>query len=93
MLFVIYAALRAASVRVSGSCCQGVCELCLGIISYPQLRSQTRCACSHGFSQPRLCRVCYYSIPIFLYPWLTIHVSRRLTAVDKRRFKVRLFSV
>ena len=35
----------------------------------------------------------YYSIPICFYPSLTIGVSRRLTAVDKRRFQVRLFPV
>ena len=35
----------------------------------------------------------FYCISVYDYVLLTIRVSRRLTAVDKRRFKVRLFSV
>ena len=34
----------------------------------------------------------YYCIPVYDYVLLTIRVSRRSTAVDKRRFQVRLFS-
>ena len=33
----------------------------------------------------------YYCIPARIYSSLTIGVSRRSTAVDKRRFQVRLF--
>ena len=35
----------------------------------------------------------FYCIPACIYSSLTIRVSCRLTAVDKRSFKVRLFSV
>ena len=35
----------------------------------------------------------FYSISVYDYISLTIRVLRRLTTVDKRRFKVRLFSV
>ena len=55
-----------------------------------QLRSPTCYACSHFCSDLQLCRVCYYCIPVYDYVLLTIRVSRRPTAVDKRRFKVRL---
>ena len=55
-----------------------------------QLRLPTCCACSHFFSRLQLCRVRFYCIPVYDYVLLTIRVSRRLTAVDKRRFKVRL---
>ncbi len=51
------------------------------------------CACSHFFSRsPPLCCERFYCIAVYDYVLLTIRVSCRLTAVDKRRFKVRLFS-
>ena len=56
------------------------------------LRSLTCCACFYFCSDLALCRVCFYSISVYDLS-LTIRVSRRLTTVDKRRFKVRLFSV
>ena len=52
----------------------------------------TRCACSHFFSRSPLCCVRFYCIPVYDYVLLTIRVSRRLTAVGKRGFQVRLFS-
>ena len=55
--------------------------------------ARTRCACSHFFSRPPLCCVRFCCISVYDYVLLTIRVSRRVTAVDKRRFKVRLFSV
>ena len=45
-----------------------------------------------AFSRLPLYRVRYYCIPARIYSSLTIRVSRRSTAVDKRRFQVRLFS-
>ena len=54
--------------------------------------ARTYCACSHFFSRsPPLCCVRFCCISVYDYVLLTIRVSRRLTAVDKRRFKVRLF--
>ena len=40
-----------------------------------------------------LCCVRFCCISVYDNVLLTIRVSRRLTAVDKRRFKARLFSV
>ena len=47
---------------------------------------------SDFFSRPPLCCVRFCCISVYDYVLLTIRFSRRLTAVDKRRFKVRLFS-
>ena len=55
--------------------------------------ARTRCACSHFFSRSPLCCVRFCCISVYDYVLLTIRFSRRLTAVDKRSFKVRLFSV